>query len=87
MSKEDEEGKEKKKKELHALVDENLDLAGGADLEGGVDNALQLVQLADIGLHDDGLCAVGLDLSGNLVGTLLARRGDIGQDDVGSTLS
>lgn len=83
MFKEDEEGKEKKKKELYVFVDENFDFVGGVDFEGGVDNVLQLVQFVDIGLYDDGFCVVGFDFSGNFVGMFFVCWGDIGQDDVG----
>lgn len=74
------------KRPRDALVDENVNLARRANLLGRVDDAGDLVCLAHIGLHDDGLGAVGLDLLRHLLGTLAAAGRDVVDDDVGSPL-
>lgn len=68
-------------------MDENVNLSCRADLLGRVDDAGDLVRLAHIGVNDDGLGAVGLDLLRHLLSALAAAGRDVVDDDVGSPLA
>ena len=68
-------------------MDEDLDLASRADLERGIDELGCLRGLAHVGLDDDGLGAVGLDLLSYLLGALATTGGDIVDDNVGTALA
>lgn len=57
---------------MDLLVNENLNLAGCANLESGVNQLGNLLKLADVGLAEDGLGAVGLDILDHLLSSLLA---------------
>lgn len=53
-------------------MDKNLNLASGADLQRSVNQLGDILALANVGLDDDGLGAVGFNLLGNLLSALFA---------------
>jgi hypothetical protein len=57
---------------MHLLVNENLNLASGADLQGSVNQLGDLVSFADVGLDNNSLGAISLNLFGDLLSPLSA---------------
>lgn len=68
-------------------MDEDLNLARGAELQSGLHDLGDLRDLAHVGLDHHRLGAVGLDLLGNLLRALPAAGSDISDNDVGATLA
>lgn len=68
-------------------MDENLNLARLANLLRRLNNTGNLLRLADVRLHHDGLGAVGLDLLGHLLGALAAAGRDVVDHNVGAPLA
>ena len=70
-----------------ALVDENINLARGANLLRSLNNTGDLVRLAHVGVDHNGLGTVGLDLLRHLFGALAAAGRDVVDDDIGAALA
>lgn len=59
---------------MNLLVNKNLNLASCANLKGSVNQLGNLLKLANVGLAENGLGAIGLDILDHLLSSLLAAR-------------
>lgn len=73
-------------KNVASLVNQDVNLSILAYLQGGIDQAGDLLKIHNTSLAEDCLGANLLDLLDNILGAPLAALGDIVDDDVGTTL-